>query len=95
MLPFDEDEEGPDNRPTPWNYDDDVFGSISQAQGVFDVLMDNWVPNEGGFDAQTIYDSIYEIDNYEEWEDEEGNMHYEFDYYWEHDGYSGHGHYSG
>jgi hypothetical protein len=95
MLPYDEDNE-PDDRPTAFNYDDSIYGDLEQAQGIWDTLQDNWAPNEGGFDASQIFDMIYEIDNFDSWEDEDGNMHYSFDYEWEsEDGsYHGSGHYS-
>lgn len=91
MLPYDEDR---DNERDFSDYDDSVFGSISQAQGVYDFLQENWHANEGGFDKDQIFDMIYEIHNYEEWEDEDGTKHYSFDYYWEsEDGsYFGEGH---
>ena len=94
MLPYDEGENGERDFS---DYDDSVFGSADMAQSVYEFFEENWHQNEGGFDHDQIYDMIYEIDNYEEWEDEEGNMHYSFDYEWESpDGeYSGSGHVSG
>jgi hypothetical protein len=90
MLPYDEYPEDRDFS----DYNENVFGSQEQAEGVYAFLKDNWQGNEGGFDHNQIYDMIYEIDNYEEWEDEEGHMHYSFDYEWESpDGqYHGSGH---
>jgi len=97
MLPYDEGEEHEILGSRDMYELREIFGSDDIVAGVSEWLGDNWVPNEGGFDASQIMDMIYEIDNFQQWEDEDGVMHYSFDFEWESpDGmYSGTGHASG
>lgn len=98
MLPYDENEDDFLENFSSRDRDEliDIFGSEDTAHAIAEFLGDNWHPNEGGFEASQIFDMIYEIDNFSMWEDDDGVIHYEFDYWWEsEDGsYSGVGHVS-
>ena len=81
-LPYDEYEE----REPLTDYDPELFSSLSEAQDFIDTFSDNWHQNEGGFSAEDMYDMITHV---ETWYDDEGYMHYHFEWESEDGNYGG------
>jgi hypothetical protein len=90
MLPYEDDEHDFSE------YNESAFESVDMARGVYEALAEEWQANEEGFDYEEIYSMIDDISNYEEWYDDEGNLHCEFDYHWSNEdgSYQGSGHIS-
>lgn len=100
MLPFDDENGGEGDYPfNEENYNDFnenlQFDSFEDAGAFYDAVSDYF--HDQGFSNDDWMDMITEVNNFEYWYDEDGELHYDLDFDWWYDegGYGGHASASG